>query len=59
MNPNDRPGTPFSEQPLPGPKKMHVCRDGRCVVTYSGGALTPESRKAVEDFLDRHKPKEK
>lgn len=58
MDPNDPPGTPFSFQPLPGPKQDHVCRDGRCVIFISGGQIAPESRRAIENFLERHGPKE-
>lgn len=54
MNPNDLPGDPFKEQAIPGPVKAHVCEDGRCVIIYSGGRITDESKRSVEDFLRRH-----
>ena len=58
MDPNDSPDAPFSDQPLPGPKKMHVCRIGRCVILTQGGMVTPESRRAIERFLDQYHPEE-
>lgn len=59
MNPNDPPGTPFSECPIPGPESDHDCKAGRCVIYVSGGTVTPESLRAVDEFLRRHGPKEK
>lgn len=56
MDPNDKPSDPFPSQPLFGPVKMHVCKDGRCVLLVQGGDITPESRKAVERFVRDHRP---
>ena len=59
MDPNDPPGTPFSDQPLYGPKQTHVCRVGRCVILTQGGRVTSESQRAISQFLEQHGPKEK
>ena len=59
MDPNDPPNAPFSSQPLPDPTQTHVCKDGRCVIMYSGGVVTPKSLKAIEGFLERRGPKAK
>lgn len=59
MDPNDSPDAPFSSQPLPDPKKMHICRAGCCVILVSGGTVTSKSRRAIKQFLDQHNPEKR